>query len=283
MIAELHLEPAADFFGLLLLALVQGLTEFLPVSSSGHLVLVGAALSLEEPGIVIDVALHLGTLLAVLVVYRRDLLRLVRDLFAGRVQQLLYLAVGTLPAAVVGLAFRDQFEAAFTDPRKAAWGLLATAVVLSAGERARRARLRQADAGAALASADAPAKRATKLDLRAALWIGCAQAAAIWPGVSRSGSTITAALLLGIPAKEAARFSFLLSIPVIGGAALLALPEVGESGSTVSTAQVVWAVLFAGLVGWGALRMLLAFLGRGAFAWFGAYCAVLGIGVLAFS
>ena len=117
-----------------------------------------------------------------------------------------------------------------------------------------------------------------------ALLIGLAQAVAICPGVSRSGSTIACGLCLGLSPRDAARFSFLLSIPVILGAALLSLPDVAAQGGLgVDTTTLVWAALFAGFVGWGALRALLAFLGRGAFAWFAFYCALLGGGTLLFA
>ena len=261
-------ETLSDFAVLSLLALIQGLTEFLPVSSSGHLVLTQSALKLDEPALVIDVALHVGTLLAVLVVYRRDIAGIARDLFAGKPRDVLLLAVGTLPAVAVALVFGSRLDALFGSPRIAAAGLLGTAVILLAGEFARR--------------------RGGGGEERPVTWvhalvIGGAQALAILPGISRSGTTIACALMLGLAPRQAARFSFLLAIPAILGAAVLKFPEMRESGLGEDGAALLWAMLFAGFIGWGALRILLAFLGRGAFVWFAVYCVVLGGGFLVFA
>ena len=261
------------FAALTILALVQGLTEFLPVSSSGHLVLVQSALELAGPALRVDIALHVGTLLAVVVVYRRDLGALAADALAGRFRELLLLAVGTLPAAFVGLSFRHAIERAFEEPRLAAGGLLATACILVSGEVARRKNRRAAASAAAVEGGRA-------LGVVDALVIGSAQALAILPGVSRSGSTIAAGLWRGLSPARAARFSFLLSIPAILGAAVLSLPDALAAEGGTGWLQLAWGALFAGLVGWGALRALLAFLGRGAFTWFALYCGVLGAGAL---
>ncbi|MEW6072931.1 MAG: undecaprenyl-diphosphate phosphatase, partial [Planctomycetota bacterium] len=204
----LVLAPALAGLGTLaLLALLQGLTEFLPVSSSGHLVLAQAALGLREPALAIDVALHGGTLLAVLAVYRADLRSIARDALQGRPRELLLLAVGSLPAAGVGIGLRSFVEEAFASPRLAAAGLLATALILGVGEAGRRRRARAGTAAAAVPG------------YAAALAIGTAQAVAILPGVSRSGSTIAAGLLLGLAPPAAARFYFLRSIPAVARAA----------------------------------------------------------------
>jgi undecaprenyl-diphosphatase len=256
---------------LALLAIVQGLTEFLPVSSSGHLVLAQRAMDLRAPALAIEIALHLGTLAAVLVVYRGALSELLHELRRGELRELAALAVGTVPAALVGLCLGDWIQAAFESARWAAVGLCVTAVVLVAGELARRRR------GAERAPTGGHESAPTGLG--AALVIGAAQAFAIWPGVSRSGSTIAAGLLCGLAPARAARFSFLLAIPAILGAAVLKLPDALAVESGLGW-PLAWAALLAGLVGWAALRALLAFLGRGAFLWFALYCAVLGAGTL---
>ncbi len=259
-----------DFSALTLLAVLQGLTEFLPISSSGHLVLAQAAMRVDHPALALDVALHVGTLLAVVIVYRRDLLQLLRDVRAGELRETLLLALATLPAAVLGVAFKDKVQSAFHAPQTAAWGLFVTALVLLVGEWARR-RAKPSDV-----EHDAP------MTWKQALVIGLLQALAIFPGISRSGSTIAAGLVCGLSPTRAARFSFLMAIPAILGAAVLNLPEAIEEGVGGSPAHVVWAVGLAGFVGWGALRVLLAFLGRGAFAWFAVYCVALGSGALLF-
>jgi undecaprenyl-diphosphatase len=256
--------PAADeLWKLLVLGVVQGVSEFLPISSDGHLVLAQEALAFRGARLPVDVALHLGTLAVVLVAFRRDLAVLARDALAGRFTELRLLALGTLPAAAIGLGLRAYVAALFESGLAAALGLLATAVLLFLGERAR--------------TGAAPPGRA--LDWRAALWIGCAQAAAILPGVSRSGSTISLALLLGVESRAAARFSFLLSIPAVAGAVVLEVPALVREGGFGLDLLAAVAVTF--VVGLGALRLLLTFLGRGAFRWCALYCALLGGGALA--
>jgi undecaprenyl-diphosphatase len=260
-----------------LLALVQGLTEFLPVSSSGHLVLIGEALGTPRNGLLLDVALHLGTLIAVVAFYRRDLLRMLLEAGSGGAREIALLFVASLPAAIVGLTLHEEFEARFHDGRSAAFGLLATAVVLAVAD---RVRVRRARAAPRLEEAGIPAL-ARAVGFSDAVWIGIAQAVAILPGVSRSGTTISVGMLLGLAPERAARFSFLMSIPVIAGAVLL---EGGRAWRDpvpgLSPAIVAWGVAVAALVGWAALRVLLAFVSRGAFAWFALYCAVLGAGYL---
>lgn len=261
-----------DFIQLALLAILQGLTEFLPVSSSGHLVLAQAALGerFTMDALGVDVALHLGTLAAVVAVYHRDLARILADLLSGHPRETLQIVVASIPAATLGLVFLESFGEAFHDPRKAAMGLLATAAMLLLGEWARRRRTRpQTEDGAE--PEEAP------LAWSHAILIGLAQGLAVWPGVSRSGSTIAVGLLCGLPAARAARFSFVLSVPAIAGAALLHLPDVlGGGAPGAGAAPLAAAMLLAALVGYGALRALLSFLGKGAFGWFAIYCAVLG-------
>ena len=270
-----------DAAEVLVLALVQGLTEFLPVSSSGHLVLMSAAMDLPDQGLLLPVALHLGTLVAVLVVYRRALLELLRGLVQGAPREALMVALGTLPAVVVGLTLHGFIGERFGAPRTAAYGLLATAAILFVSNRA--ARLRP---GAPAAPRPPQVLTGTPgsvgpLD---ALLIGCGQAVAILPGVSRSGTTIAVGLLRGLAPADAARFSFLLSVPAILGAAVLeAAPLLDGEPPRISMVLVLWGVLLAALVGWASLRVLLAFLARGAFLWFALYCALLGSGYLLFT
>ncbi|MDY0108785.1 MAG: undecaprenyl-diphosphate phosphatase [Candidatus Krumholzibacteria bacterium] len=194
----------------LLLSVVQGLTEFLPVSSSGHLVLLQHLLGSHEGDLFLDVVLHCGTLGSVLVVYRREILRLLRLDPAARAY-IIALAVGTLPAVAVGVLLKDLIETAFGDPLYAGLGLLVTAGLLLSTRFA--------------AAADDPAGpwQPQPVPLGKALVIGCAQALAICPGISRSGSTIAASLWLRVGRAEAARFSFLLSVPAIAGALVLHL------------------------------------------------------------
>jgi len=221
------------FGSMVLLGVVQGVTEFLPVSSSGHLVVAQALLGTGKASLVEDVALHVGTLLAVVVFYRADLGSLLRGLVergeggsaARRTASLLLLA--NVPSAVVGIGFRDQLEVLFDRPGFVAVAFLATGAALLATRWARRGEGR--------------------VGLVAAVVMGLAQALAILPGFSRSGWTIAVGLFLGVRPAEAARFSFLMSIPAIGGAALLQARDLDPAA--VAVAPLLAGVFAAAVVG----------------------------------
>jgi undecaprenyl-diphosphatase len=192
------------------LGLIQGLTEFLPVSSSGHLVMLQALLGLEQKGVVFEVALHVATLASVLIFYRRRVAELLVGALRGRPEALRYtakLALGTVPAVLAVLAIGDFLEARFEVPATAGVCLLLTGGILWTTRRS------------------APRARDAEPGWGAALLIGCAQAFAILPGISRSGATVAAALALGVAPAAAAEFSFLMSVVAVGGAAVLKLPE----------------------------------------------------------
>lgn len=195
------------------LGLIQGFTEFLPVSSSGHLVMLQALLDLEFPGVVVEVALHVATLISVLIFYRKRIGELVVGALYRRPEALRYgakLALATVPAVLLVLAIGDFLEAQFETPAVAGVGLLATGVMLWSTRRTEdRAHCDEPSYGAALA-------------------IGCAQALAILPGISRSGATVCTALAFGVAPAAAAEFSFLMSVIAIAGAAVLKLPELGS-------------------------------------------------------
>mgnify|MGYP001286866436 CR=1 FL=1 len=266
-----------DLLPAAILGLVQALTEFLPVSSSGHLVLSKILLGLEtEHGAAFEVAVHFGTLLSVLVVFRREVGGLIKSAWAALTQltrikerwdedeELRLLGaifLGCIPAGVVGLTFKDQLEAAFDSPMVVCIALIGTGFVLLATVRAP-----QGERG---------------VSLGAAAVIGVAQAVAIIPGVSRSGSTIAAAMFLGVERERAARYSFLLSLPVIAGATLLKARELLETQIPSDT----WWALGVGaavsfIAGIGALLVLMSVVRRGGFAHFGWYCLLIGIGGL---
>lgn len=241
----------------MLWGLIQGLTEFLPISSSGHLVLVPAFLGVEPPDLATSAVLHLGTLVAVLAYYRRDLLILLhfrRDPEARRVLTLLI--IGTVPATI-GIATTDQLSAFQESTTAVAVALLVTGVVLvGSGLIARRART--------LEDASLPD----------ALVVGVAQATALLPGISRSGMTITAGLGRGLSNVEAARFSFLLAIPAIAGGGLLETVELLGSGGIPSD---VWlGVLTAAVSGYLAIAFLIKTLVRVGLRPFAVYCFAVG-------
>jgi undecaprenyl-diphosphatase len=251
---------------ILILAVVQGLTEFLPVSSSGHLVLMQAWLGSHEGDMLLNVVLHAGTLGSVLCAYWRDLLRLLRFDRAA-LHYVLALAVGTLPAVAVGLLLKDWIEAAFAAPEFAAVGLLVTGAVLLSTRAAHPA---EPSVGPWEPRAIPPAK---------ALLIGCAQALAICPGISRSGSTIAASLWLRLPRAEAARFSFLLSVPAIAGALLLMLVS-GEGDGQTSPVALAAAAVAAFAVGLLAIRWTALAVVQRHFWKFAFYVIPLGVLVL---
>ncbi|MEE2940534.1 MAG: undecaprenyl-diphosphate phosphatase [Planctomycetota bacterium] len=258
----------------LALAVLQGLTEFLPVSSSGHLALGRALLGVREGGLALDVALHVGTLAAVVAAFRRDVGRLLKDLFRGHLALWVWLGAATVPVALVGMLLKSHVEAASTSVTAAGVGLLLTSVLLLAGERARKGHEASREV-----TDPSPVARPRPWD---AVAMGCAQAVAVWPGVSRSGSTISAGLLMGVRAEEAARLSFLMSIPAISGAAVLELPAAVDEGfGGISSGLVLGAAAVAAVVGFAALRTLLLVLRKGSFRYFAAYCATLGVAALA--
>ena len=253
----------------LLLGLVQGLTEFLPVSSSGHLTLGQSLLGLGDEDLTFTVLVHAATALSTVVVFRKDMGALLRDVArpgesgrrARRFTGLLLLSA--VPAAVVGLGFKDAIEALAT-PKFVGAMLCVTASVLFLSQRA--------------SSGHHP------VGAWRALGIGLAQACAILPGISRSGSTIGAALMLGVSREEAARFSFLMALIPIGGATLLTLKDLLEQPSTADLASGPWAgyalgTLAAFVSGWAACTWMIRLVKRSNLAGFGAYC--LGAGLLA--
>jgi undecaprenyl-diphosphatase len=251
-------------FEAILWGLVQGLTEFLPVSSSGHLVLVPAFLGIEPPDLATSAVLHLGTLIAVLVYYRKDLLWLVlnfrSDIVARRVATLLVL--GTIPAVVLGLLFEDTIGQLQESTTAVGAALIVTGAVLFFISRA--------------TTGDGDVESAGPRD---AVIIGAAQALALVPGISRSGMTISAGFLRGLTREQAARFAFLLSVPVIfGGGLLQALDIAGASGLG---AELGVGVIAAAVSGYAAIAGLIRGLTRWGMKPFAYYCVVVGIAAIA--
>lgn len=257
-----------------LLGLLQGLTEFLPVSSSGHLVLVPALFKWPAPGLTFDAVVHGGTALALIAYFLSDWRRMagsaVRSL-KGRNSAddpdrrlILLLAFGSLPAIVAGLLLQDWFESLFDAPRVAAAMLLVTGTLLFVAERVGRG-----------------VDEASDLRARGSLLVGCAQAAAIVPGISRSGATISAGQMLGLTRHSATRFSFLLAAPVTAGAAILRFAELVRTSPTGDS----YAVLAVGFVaafasGFWSIGWLLRYVRRAPLYAFGAYVWLVGLAAL---
>lgn len=243
----------------ILLGFVQGATEFLPVSSSGHLVIVQTLLGVDAPGISFEVAVHVATLVSIVVAYRTRVTELGRGALRGDPGALRYLGLivlASVPAGIVGVFMKDFVEALFESPVVPGVGLLITGVLLWSTR-------------TALPRATGSVSKWT-----IALAIGLAQAFAITPGVSRSGTTIVAALWLGVEAREAAAFSFLMAIPAIAGAAVLQLPDLTSAG--IAWQSLALGSLVAALTGILAIRTLVALLARRAFHLFAPYCWAAG-------
>ncbi|MBI4177849.1 undecaprenyl-diphosphate phosphatase [bacterium] len=260
----------------LVLAVIQGVTEFLPVSSSGHLAVAQVWLGFSNPPLAFDIVLHLGTLVAVLAVYRRDVADMAGELVhPGRWLKadwrsdspgklLLLILIACVPTAAIGFGLKSAVEAAFSDLRAVAFGFLAGGLIMGATV-FRKTRDRSL----------------AQMGIWDAVFIGLLQGAAIFPGVSRSGATISAALILGLRPDLAARFSFLLFIPAILGATLLEARDIaGELGSGVNLALYAGSAAVAGAVGVLAIRVLLKILQSAKFHYFALYCAALGLALL---
>lgn len=256
------------------LGIVQGLTEYLPVSSSAHLVLVPWALGWEfdpNAAFAFDVLVQMGTLVAVVVFFWKDLIQMLRAVFQAlrerRVTQDPYIrlagwiVLGTIPAVVAGMALKDTVEAAFGSPAATSAFLLVTATLLLIAERIGK-RLRPLES----------------LTWKDAVWIGLAQALSLFPGISRSGATMSAGLMRHLDRPGAARFSFLLSIPVMLGAGALALADLAALPSAASFAPaMVVGFVSAAVVGYASIRWMLGFVTQHSLAVFSAYCAIIGL------
>jgi undecaprenyl-diphosphatase len=292
----------------LLLGIVQGLTEFFPVSSSGHLVLGQEVLGLEIPGIIFDVSVHVATLISVLVVYRDKIGRLLGGMFKSGEESswryILKVGAATVPAAIVGFSLQDYFEARFDDPVFAATMILVTGSVVWSSRWALGAhRPGFAEVLPLLVAAVLSVIAGTLVPFVAVLLVeavvmviarwtapaevtleepgwggavlmGLAQAIAIFPGISRSGSTVVTGLWRRIDPVAAAEFSFLMSIPAILGAAVLQLPEAMGTAPAVSTTALVVGFVAAAVSGVLAIRFFVALLRRRNFHVFSYYCWV---------
>lgn len=250
----------------IILGIVQGATEFLPVSSSGHLVLGSSILGFSGQGIAFDVLLHLGTLVSVMVVFRKELLAMLLapiHWLGGRCKDEqrtyllwdLYVVIATIPAVIIGLSYKDQIESLFTSVTVVCVMLIVTGLMM-------------------IISRYLP-ERAVQVNGPRAFLIGCGQAFAIIPGVSRSGTTIFIGMLLGINRETAARFSFIMSIPAILGAAVLNLGEfVNHPPAADELVLMVCGTLAASVTGYLAIILLLDVIRKNRLQWFGYYCLV---------
>ena len=254
----------------IVLGIVQGLTEFLPVSSSAHLALIPWAFGWKDPGLAFDVSLHFGTLLAVLWFFRDEWMRLIRSALSivttRRVdtpekRRVIYLIIATIPGGIAGLLLEHYAESYFRSPALIAVVLIVLGLLLWVTDKV-APQLRSMD----------------DMTWGQALALGVAQCFALVPGVSRSGSTITAGRALGFNRESAAVFSFLMSMPITAGAALKEVPKALHQHGL--SAELLVGVLASAISGWLAITVLLRYVSRHSYGVFAAYRVLLGIGVL---
>lgn len=268
------MEASVGLLEAVVLGIVQGLTEFLPISSSAHLVLVPAALGWAPPPLVFDSTLHLGTLMAVVAVFWSDLLRLARAWGVGlktgkpmanaESRLAWWVILGTAPATVAGVLFGDFFESLFANVRIVGIFLLVTALLLTLAEAVGRGK-----------------KGVGGITWADSLLVGIGQAAAIAPGLSRSGTTISVGMFRNLTREAAVRFSFLLSIPIIAGAGLAQFVKLAQGGGDgIGALVLVVGFLAAAASGYVAIRFLLAYLRKRTLYPFAVYCGVVGLGVI---
>lgn len=253
-----------DYVYAAILGVVQGVAEFLPISSSGHLVITEALIreysSTPLPdwlkGMTMNVALHFGTLLSIAVVYFKDLLDLRKNL-----RLIAMIVIASVPVAVIGLLFKDQIEAAFESTMAAGCCLLVTAVFLLIAQKLQSGTL-----------------DLDKMPVWTAWFIGVFQAIAILPGISRAGSTVAAGLVSGLKREDAARFSFFIAMPAIGGASLLELLKIlrGKVAMDVAWQPMLLGGVISFVVGVLCLRWLIRLLVADRLHWFAIYCLIVG-------
>ncbi|WP_018250190.1 undecaprenyl-diphosphatase UppP [Orenia marismortui] len=253
-----------DLIKVIILGIVQGITEFLPVSSSGHLVIFQHFLNVNE-GLTLDVFLHFGTLLAVVVVYWDDILGMITLKEEYR-KLTYYVILGSIPAGIIGILFEDIFEQLFNTVKVVGFTLLVTGLLLWLSDRITNEKRYLKD-----------------MKLSDSMVVGFAQAFAIIPGISRSGSTIVAGLFKGLDRKLAAKYSFLLSVPVIGGATLLQVKDlmtVGLANNTIT--QLVLGTVASAIAGYFSIKLLLKLVNKEKLSVFAYYCWFLGLIIILF-
>lgn len=249
-----------DYIDAVILGIIQGLTEFIPISSSGHLVLTEHFLNIKMPGIMFELSVHMGTLLSVIIYFRKRIVRLVQSIFIADAKEdrkmVLYLIYGTIPVVIFVLLLRGTIEKTFGSPLATSFLLVVTGLILL--------------------STAIPKKGEKGINLIRAIMIGMAQALAIFPGISRSGISISAGLFAGIKPVKAAEFSFLLYIPAMFAALTYKNGELA-TGNIISAGEYIVGILVSFLTGLLAVYILLGLIKKGKFQYFGVYCLLIGI------
>ena len=247
----------------IILGIIQGLTEFLPISSSGHLVLGQYVLDIKLEGNGFEIVTHLGTLVSVLCIFWKEILSLILDItYKNNRKYIFYLILGTIPAVVIGFGAKSYISELFESVQLVSIALMVTGLILFFSKKVKNNSL--------------------PIDAKKALLIGITQAIAIIPGISRSGITICTALALGMSGKNAAKFSFLLAIPAISGAGLLLALDSQSYITFIPLTSLIMAFMSSFIVGCICLKWLLSLLESGKFYFFGYYCFMIGLIVLVF-
>ena len=247
----------------IILGIIQGLTEFLPISSSGHLVLGQYVLDIKLEGNGFEIVTHLGTLVSVLCIFWKEILSLILDITdKNNRKYIFYLILGTIPAVVIGFGAKSYISELFESVQLVSIALMVTGLILFFSKKVKNNSL--------------------QIDAKKAFLIGITQAVAIFPGISRSGITICTALALGMSGKNAAKFSFLLAIPAISGAGLLLVLDPQSNITFIPLTSLIMAFMSSFIVGYICLKWLLNLLESGKFYFFGYYCFMIGLIVLVF-
>ncbi|MCZ7434669.1 undecaprenyl-diphosphate phosphatase [Streptomyces sp. WMMC1477] len=274
------------WFESFILGIVQGLTEFLPISSSAHLRLTAVAAGWEDPGAAFTAVAQIGTEAAVLIYFRQDIVRILRAWSRSLVDKsarrdldarMGWLVIaGSIPIGVLGLTLKDYIEGPFRNLQLIAFSLITLGIVLGVADRTAQRAAERAERGTGRHRATRPVKGLEDLTVRDGILYGCCQALALIPGMSRSGSTITGGLFLGYNRAAAARYSFLLAIPAVLASGLLELTEIGEHGGHVSWGPTILATIVSGLVGYAVIAWFMRFISTRSFLPFVLYRVALG-------
>lgn len=261
-----------SWFNAFILGLIQGIAEFLPISSSGHLVLAQKLLGIQQHDLELDIVVHVGTLLSIVTYYHKDLLKIFLDTIKSAVGRkmtpgfrlMLLMFVGSIPTAIIGLVFREQFKSLFSSVPAVGFFLCVTAAFLYFTK----------NKGGDVALRDVDSNL-PDISIKKAIIIGVAQGFAIAPGISRAGATISAALYSGVSRASAARFSFLLSIPAVFGAAVL---ELRDADFSSQSSLYLWiALVFSYIFGLIGLTLIVKIVSHGKLQIFSGYLLVIGV------
>ena len=240
----------------IVLGIIQGITEFLPVSSSGHLVLFQKLFNIDVDCLLFDIVVHLGTLVAVFVVYRKSILEIIKHPFCDKAQKLVF---ATLPTIIIALLFKDFFKSTFSG-NALFFGFFVTSIMMFVADYACKHNYQY-----------------KSLTFGGCIVMGIFQGMAIMPGISRSGSTITSAMVQGVRRTESAEFSFLMSIPAILGSLVFELFDIGKTSINISAIALIFGFIFSAISGYFAIKLMAKIIKKAKFALFGFYTFALSI------